>query len=203
MYQVRRGVVSAEAVSPDGFVGVRSHYGQKWVNACMVQNWDYSDDDDDSNNDTGQQNQLPNAARKRMRELEKQVKEANDKLAEYAKSQRQQSVKEKVEAKGFDPLVAGLIPDGVDDVDAWLDQHTAILAKKETGPTGEQPQDDQQNPEEAAMMAAWAKLSGLNTSVAPVTATKMGDVMTRMLATDSKEALDEVIKSAGKIPIQM
>lgn len=169
----------------------------------MANQWDVDDyDDDNDTNQQGQQPQLPNAARKRMRELEKQLKEANDKLAEQAKAARTATVAKQVEDKGYDPSVAALVPEGV-EVDAWLDQYSAVLVKKTPEAASGSTPEPTPDPEEAAIEAAWAKLVGATSTATPGGAPgKIGDLMGLMKATDNPEALDKLLKGV-KVPISM
>lgn len=171
----------------------------------MANQWDlnsYDDDDDDDNtNQTGQQGkpQLPSAARKRMREMEAELKAAKEELAKVAKDKRQSTVAETVKAKGFDPGVAAIVPEGVDDVGAWLDTNGALFVKASPQ---EEKTEDTPSPEEAEMMALWAKMAGATATAPGVVPTKEGDLMRLINATDSAEALTKLLQTGGKVPIK-
>jgi hypothetical protein len=161
-------------------------------------------DDDDDFGDTSNQRpakQLPAPARKHMRDLEKKNKELEDKLTELAKAQRKVTVSEKVEAKGYDPMVAGLVPPDCEDVDKWLDDHSAVLAKKtaDAGGKVQGAEDDAGNDPELAKALGQIQAATSSGSVVP---TRESDLASLIRAAKTPEDMEALIKTFGKVPIK-
>jgi len=156
----------------------------------------WTSDPDDDDDDDGSGTQLPNAARQHMRKLEKENAALKVQVEEFLKSQRTSSLSDKVKAKGYDPMVAALIPPTVDGdaVDKWLDDHAKVLAKAVSDEsTAEDEGTGGVSPEQMAAMQAVT-----NASAAGIVPIKPADLYAQMQDPKlTKEGLDAIIRSQG------
>ena len=87
---------------------------------------DYYDDDDD----TGQESEGIQQARRAAKANAKRVKELEQELNSLRSDLRQRSVSDVVSARGLNPRISELIPSGItsrDDINAWLDERAELF----------------------------------------------------------------------------
>lgn len=91
---------------------------------------EYDWEDDDTTEDAPRESNALREARNAYKAMKKQNKELAEQLASFQKSQREQSVRDVLNAKGLNAKIARLVPDSatsVEDVEAWLDENADLF----------------------------------------------------------------------------
>lgn len=163
-------------------------------------NWD-SDDDDEPDDDATQQGQDDKSAkglRSHARKVDKENQELKVKLAEFEAAARKERVAKAVTAEGYDPLVAGLVPDSVASDDAalkkWLSDNEKLLVKVKQ----EEKQEGTVQAEEVELgeeTDAWDRMSKVSASALP--ASKQADTASAIKNAKTREELSEVLRGMG------
>jgi hypothetical protein len=103
----------------------------------MANDWWTDDEDDDDTPTPPKREELPEGARKHLRNLEKQVKTLMEENNKLKVSQRNTTVTDIVKAKGYNPAIASFVPSDVEVTDEsvgkWLETHGELFAKPVTG----------------------------------------------------------------------
>lgn len=161
----------------------------------------WTDDDDDDDNGQQQQQQqvpeLPPAARKHLRQVTKELKEAREQLATLQVERRKTSVTDVLKAKGFDPAIADLIPSTVETseeaIGKWLDDRSSIFAKTIT--TTDTPPAEMDTVD-SATAAAFGQISNVEAGAMPPDKAK--DLLARLNTPGLTRAqLDDIMRSGG------
>jgi DNA uptake protein ComE-like DNA-binding protein len=155
-----------------------------------MSNFDYEDEDDDSTQDLGQNNDLVKQLRKANKQKEKELSELKAQFDGVSKAQRERAIKDVLEARGINKKVASFIPSDIDPTEEslskWLTEYGDVF-----GITAE-PAQDIVNPAQAA---AYKKMnSAVDNGITPDSS---DDMLKKILNTNSKEELDEVLRQSG------
>ena len=155
-----------------------------------MSNFDYEDEDDDSTQDLSQNNDLVKQLRKANKQKEKELSELKAQFDGLSKAQRERAIKDVLEARGVNKKVASFIPSDIDPTEEslskWLTEYGDVF-----GITAE-PTQDVVDPAQAA---AYKKMnSAVDNGLTPDSS---DDMLRKILNTNSKEELDEVIRQSG------
>ena len=155
-----------------------------------MSNFDYEDEDDDSTQDLSQNNDLVKQLRKANKQKEKELAELKAQFDGLSKAQRERAIKDVLEARGVNKKVASFIPSDIDPTEEslskWLTEYGDVF-----GITAE-PTQDVVDPAQAA---AYKKMnSAVDNGLTPDSS---DDMLRKILNTNSKEELDEVIRQSG------
>jgi DNA uptake protein ComE-like DNA-binding protein len=155
-----------------------------------MSNFDYEDEDDDSTQDLGQNNDLVKQLRKANKQKEKELAELKAQFDGVSKAQRERAIKDVLEARGVNKKVASFIPSDIDPTEEslskWLTEYGDVF-----GITAEPTQDIV----DPAQAAAYKKMnSAVDNGLTPDSS---DDMLKKILNTNSKEELDEVLRQSG------
>jgi len=153
-----------------------------------MSNFDYEDEDDDftpeSNND------LVKQLRKANKQKEKELAELKAQFEGLSKSQRERTIKDVLEARGVNKKIASFIPSDIDPTEEslskWLNEYGDVFGVS-TEP--------EQSVVDPAQAAAYKKMNNaVDTGLTPDAS---DDIMKKILNTNSKEELNEVLRQSG------
>ena len=155
-----------------------------------MSNFDYEDEDDDSTQDPSQNNDLVKQLRKANKQKEKELAELKSQFDGVSKAQRERAIKDVLEARGINKKVASFIPSDIDPTEEslskWLTEYGDVF-----GITAEPTQDIV----DPAQAAAYKKMnSAVDNGLTPDSS---DDMLKKILNTNSKEELDEVLRQSG------
>ena len=155
-----------------------------------MSNFDYEDEDDDFTQESNQNNDLVKQLRKANKQKEKELAELKAQFDGVSKAQRERAIKDVLEARGINKKVASFIPSDIDPTEEslskWLTEYGDVF-----GITAE-PTQDVVDPAQAA---AYKKMnSAVDNGLTPDSS---DDMLRKILNTNSKEELDEVIRQSG------
>jgi DNA uptake protein ComE-like DNA-binding protein len=155
-----------------------------------MSNYDYEDDDDFTMEDTG--NDLVKQLRKASKQKDKELQELRSQFDGLSKAQRERSIKDALASRGINPKIASFIPQDIDpteeSVSKWLEDYADVFGY-ESSQTQATPN---VNPADAA---SYKRMT--NTADSGASPEHNADIMQRLLNTNSKEELDELIKLSG------
>jgi len=167
--------------------------GYKWID---------EPDDDDGDDGQGQQQpppgqqQLPAPARQHMRKVERERDTLKAELEALRAEKRKVGVADVVKAKGYDPMIAELIPAGVDGDDAigkWLDERTAVFAKTKVDADDNGSDAGQVPPDVAAALGTVSNLTA-----AAISPAKPADLLAQLNdPTLTPERLNALLRANG------
>ena len=153
-----------------------------------MSNYDYEDDDDfteDSSND------LVKQLRKASKQKDKELNELRSQFESLSKGQRDRSIKDALASRGINPKIASFIPQDIDpteeSVSKWLEDYADVF-----GIETSQTQTPNVSPADAA---SYKRMT--NTADSGSSPEHNADIMQRLLNTNSREELDEVIRTSG------
>ena len=154
-----------------------------------MSNYDYEDDDDfteDSSND------LVKQLRKASKQKDKELNELRSQFESLSKGQRDRTIKDALASRGINPKIASFIPSDIDpteeSVSKWLEDYADVFGY-ESSQTQATPN---VNPADAA---SYKRMT--NTADSGTSPEHNADIMQRLLNTNSREELDEVIRMSG------
>ena len=155
-----------------------------------MSNFDYEDEDDDFTQESGQNNDLVKQLRKANKQKEKELSELKAQFDGVSKAQRERAIKDVLEARGINKKVASFIPSDIDPTEEslskWLTEYGDVF-----GITAEPTQDIV----DPAQAAAYKKMnSAVDNGLTPDSS---DDMLKKILNTNSKEELDEVLRQSG------
>ena len=155
-----------------------------------MSNFDYEDEDDDFTQESNQNNDLVKQLRKANKQKEKELAELKAQFDGLSKAQRERAIKDVLEARGVNKKIASFIPSDIDPTEEslskWLTEYGDVF-----GITAE-PTQDVVDPAQAA---AYKKMnSAVDNGLTPDSS---DDMLRKILNTNSKEELDEVIRQSG------
>ena len=155
-----------------------------------MSNFDYEDEDDDFTQESNQNNDLVKQLRKANKQKEKELSELKAQFDGLSKAQRERAIKDVLEARGVNKKIASFIPSDIDPTEEsmskWLNENGDVI-----GVTAE-PTQDVVDPAQAA---AYKKMnSAVDNGLTPDSS---DDMLRKILNTNSKEELDEVIRQSG------
>ena len=156
----------------------------------LMSNFDYEDEDDDTTQDLSQNNDLVKQLRKANKQKEKELAELKAQFDGVSKAQRERAIKDVLEARGINKKVASFIPSDIDPTEEslskWLTEYGDVF-----GVTTESTQEVV----DPAQAAAYKKMN--NAVDNGLTPDASDDILRKILNTNSKEELDEVIRQSG------
>lgn len=163
-----------------------------------VEDWEEVGGNDGSQQqqDGGSGGQAPRGLRAHAKKVEEENKALQAKLAEFESAARRARIKAALEAKGFDPGVADVVPEQIagDDaaLDKWLTDKGALFAKKEAetnvnvGFVEDTLEEDSQG---------YMRVSEVASSALP--ASQHTNLKSQIMAADGPEALVKILKQQG------
>jgi hypothetical protein len=155
-----------------------------------MSNYEYEDDDDDFTNDSS--NDLVKQLRKAQKQKDKENQELRAQLESLSKGQRERAIKDVLATRGVNSKIASFIPQDIDPTEEslskWLDENADVFGY-ESGQTQATPNVD------PAQAAAYKRMT--NTADSGSSPEHNADIMQKLLNTNSREELDEVIRLSG------
>ena len=154
-----------------------------------MSNYDY-EDDDDFTEDSG--NDLVKQLRKASKQKDKELNELRSQFDSLSKGQRERTIKDALASRGINPKIASFIPSDIDpteeSVSKWLEDYADVFGY-ESSQTQATPN---VNPADAA---SYKRMT--NTADSGTSPEHNADIMQRLLNTNSKEELDDLIRLSG------
>ena len=155
----------------------------------LMSNFDYEDEDDDFTQESNN-NDLVKQLRKANKQKEKELAELKAQFDGLSKAQRERAIKDVLEARGVNKKIASFIPSDIDPTEEslskWLNEYGDVFG---VSTESEQPVVD------PAQAAAYKKMN--NAVDNGLTPDASDDIMKKILNTNSKEELDEVLRQSG------
>jgi len=155
-----------------------------------MSNYEYEDDDDDFTNDSS--NDLVKQLRKASKQKDKELQELRSQFENLSKGQRERAIKDVLATRGVNSKIASFIPQDIDPTEEslskWLDDYADVFGF-ESSQTQATPNVD------PAQAAAYKRMT--NTADSGSSPEHNADIMQKLLNTNSREELDEVIRLSG------
>jgi hypothetical protein len=155
-----------------------------------MSNYEYEDDDDDFTNDSS--NDLVKQLRKASKQKDKELQELRSQFENLSKGQRERAIKDVLATRGINGKIASFIPQDIDPTEEslskWLDDYADVFGF-ESSQTQASPNVD------PAQAAAYKRMT--NTADSGSAPEHNADIMQKLLNTNSREELDEVIRLSG------
>ena len=155
-----------------------------------MSNYEYEDDDDDFTNDSS--NDLVKQLRKASKQKDKELQELRSQFDNLSKGQRERAIKDVLATRGVNSKIASFIPQDIDPTEEslskWLDDYADVFGY-ESSQTQTTPNVD------PAQAAAYKRMT--NTADAGTSPEHNADLMQKLLNTNSREELDDLIKLSG------
>ena len=153
-----------------------------------MSNFDYEDEDDDFTTESN--NDLVKQLRKANKQKEKELAELKSQFENLSKNQRERAIKDVLEARGVNKKIASFIPSDIDPTEEslskWLNEYGDVFGVS-TEP--------EQSVVDPAQAAAYKKMNNaVDTGLTPDAS---DDIMKKILNTNSKEELNEVLRQSG------
>ena len=154
-----------------------------------MSNYDYEDDDFDTDSSG---NDLVKQLRKQLKAKEKELSEKDSALNNLSKTQRERAIKDALASRGVNSKIAAFIPQDIDpteeSVSKWLEDYADVF--------GYETQSAQATPNvDPAQAAAYKRMT--NSADSGSSPEHNADIMQKLLNTNSREELDEVIRLSG------
>ena len=155
-----------------------------------MSNNDYEDDDFLEEETQPKENDLVKQLRKANKQKEKELAELKSQFENLSKTQRERAIKDVLEARGVNSKIAKFIPQDLDPTEEslskWLSDNGDVFGVQQA--TTQSAVDPQQ-------AAAYKKM---NKAVdAGLTPDSNDDLLKKILNTQTKEELDEVLRNSG------
>jgi len=155
-----------------------------------MSNYEYEDDDDDFTNDSS--NDLVKQLRKASKQKDKELQELRSQFENLSKGQRERAIKDVLATRGVNSKIASFIPQDIDPTEEslskWLDDYADVFGFESSQP--------QATPNvDPAQAAAYKRMT--NTADSGSAPEHNADIMQKLLNTNSREELDEVIRLSG------
>jgi len=154
-----------------------------------MSNYDYEDEDDITQDDSP--NDLVKQLRKASKQKDKELAELRSQFESLSKGQRERAIKDALAARGVNGKIAAFIPQDIDpteeSVSKWLEDYADVF-----GIEVSQTQTPNVSP---AYAASYKRMT--NTADSGSSPEHNADIMQRLLNTNSREELDEVIRMSG------
>jgi len=155
-----------------------------------MSNYEYEDEDDDYTNDSS--NDLVKQLRKASKQKDKELQELRSQFENLSKGQRERAIKDVLATRGVNSKIASFIPQDIDPTEEslskWLDDYADVFGF-ESSQTQASPNVD------PAQAAAYKRMT--NTADSGSAPEHNADIMQKLLNTNSREELDEVIRLSG------
>ena len=153
-----------------------------------MSNYDYEDDDFETDNG----NDLVKQLRKSNKQKEKELAELKAELQNLSKAQRERAIKDALASRGVNGKIAAFIPQDIDpteeSVSKWLEDYSDVFGIQQA----EAPATPNVDPKQAA---AYQRMT--NAVEQGVTPEFQADIHRKLLNAQSREELDEIIRSSG------
>ena len=154
-----------------------------------MSNYDYEDDDfeqEDTSND------LVKQLRKATKQKDKELAELKAQYENLSKAQRERAIKDALASRGVNSKIAAFIPQDIDpteeSVSKWLEDYADVF--------GYQQAETQAKPNvDPAQAKAYQRMT--NAVETGATPEFQADIHRRLMNANSKEELDEIIRSSG------
>jgi hypothetical protein len=155
-----------------------------------MSNYDYEDDDLDTSSNDG--NDLVKQLRKANKQKEKELADLKTQFDSISKSNRERAIKDALASRGVNSKIAAFIPQDIDpteeSVSKWLEDYADVF--------GYETQSSQATPNvDPKQAAAYQRMT--NAVEQGITPEFQADVHKRLLNANSREELDEIIRSSG------
>ena len=155
-----------------------------------MSNYEYEDEDDDFTTDSS--NDLVKQLRKASKQKDKELQELRSQFDNLSKGQRERAIKDVLATRGVNSKIASFIPQDIDPTEEslskWLDDYADVFGF-ESSQTQATPNVD------PAQAAAYKRMT--NTADAGTSPEHNADLMQKLLNTNSREELDDLIKLSG------
>ena len=155
-----------------------------------MSNYEYEDEDDDFTNDSS--NDLVKQLRKASKQKDKELQELRSQFENLSKGQRERAIKDVLASRGVNSKIATFIPQDIDPTEEslskWLDDYADVFGF-ESSQTQASPNVD------PAQAAAYKRMT--NSADSGSSPEHNADIMQKLLNTNSREELDEVIRLSG------
>jgi hypothetical protein len=153
-----------------------------------MSNYDYEDDDFE-NNDS---NDLVKQLRKANKQKEKELAELKAQFDSISKANRERAIKDALASRGVNSKIAAFIPQDIDpteeSVSKWLENYADVF--------GVQQAEAQATPNvDPRQAAAYQRMT--NAVEQGVTPEFQAEIHQRLMNANSREELDEIIRSSG------
>ena len=153
-----------------------------------MSNYDYEDDDFDTDNG----NDLVKQLRKANKQKEKELAELKTQFESISKSNRERAIKDALASRGVNSKIAAFIPQDIDpteeSVSKWLEDYADVF--------GYETQSNQATPNvDPKQAAAYQRMT--NAVEQGITPEFQADVHRKLMNANSREELDEIIRSSG------
>ena len=153
-----------------------------------MSNYDYEDDDLDTNDGGDLVKQL----RKATKQKDKELAELKAQYENLAKANRDRAIKDALSSRGVNTKIASFIPQDIDpteeSVSKWLENYADVF--------GVQQAETQATPNvDPAQAKAYQRMT--NAVETGNTPEFQADIHRRLMNANSKEELDEIIRSSG------
>jgi len=153
-----------------------------------MSNYDYEDDDLDTNDGGDLVKQL----RKATKQKDKELAELKAQYENLAKANRDRAIKDALSSRGVNTKIASFIPQDIDpteeSVSKWLEDYSDVF--------GYQQAETQATPNvDPAQAKAYQRMT--NAVETGATPEFQADIHRRLMNANSKEELDEIIRSSG------
>jgi hypothetical protein len=153
-----------------------------------MSNYDYEDDDFDTDNG----NDLVKQLRKANKQKEKELAELKSQFESISKSNRERAIKDALASRGVNGKIAAFIPQDIDpteeSVSKWLEDYADVF--------GYETQSNQATPNvDPKQAAAYQRMT--NAVEQGATPEFQADVHRKLMNANSREELDEIIRSSG------
>ena len=153
-----------------------------------MSNYDYEDDDFDTDNG----NDLVKQLRKANKQKEKELADLKAQLESISKANRERAIKDALASRGVNSKIASFIPQDIDpteeSVSKWLEDYADVF--------GYETQSSQATPNvDPKQAAAYQRMT--NAVEQGVTPEFQADIHRKLMNANSREELDEIIRSSG------
>lgn len=154
-----------------------------------MSDYDYEDDDfttEDTNND------LVKQLRKANKQKEKELSELQSQMKDLSKAQRDRAIKDTLASRGVNSKIASFIPQDIDpteeSVSKWLEEYADVF--------GIETDQNQATPNvDPAQAAAYKRMT--NAVESGSSPEHNNNIMQKLMNANSREELDEVIRTSG------
>ena len=155
-----------------------------------MSNYDYEDDDDITQDDSP--NDLVKQLRKASKQKDKELAELRSQFESLSKGQRERAIKDALAARGVNGKIAAFIPQDIDpteeSVSKWLEDYADVF--------GYETQSNQSKPNvDPKQAAAYQRMT--NAVEQGATPEFQADIHRKLMNANSREELDEIIRSSG------
>ena len=156
-----------------------------------MSNYDYEDDDDDFSIED-KANDLVKQLRKANKQKEKELAELKSQFENLSKAQRERAIKDALASRGVNSKIAAFIPQDIDpteeSVSKWLEDYADIFGFQQAEAQAKPNVDPRQ-------AAAYQRMT--NAVEQGVTPEFQAEIHQRLMNANSREELDEIIRSSG------